>query len=104
MEDSIAIPARNPGAPAEEGRARLIRLYGNRTPIDEGVIGPTVRRTEGVSPAFLKELMRRAVQFMLERDGAESLCQEDVDGAIRELMDGGGALNRRLFGFRTDRL
>lgn len=90
--------------PDEEGRSRLIRLYSNRTPLDEGVIGPTVRKTEGVSPAFLKELMRRAVQFMLERDGAECLRQEDVDGALSELMDGGGALNRRLFGFRTERL
>jgi hypothetical protein len=89
--------------PDEEGRAKLIRLYARQTPLDEGVIAATVRKTEGVSPAFLKELMRRAVQFMLERDGEAALRQEDLDGALHELMHGGGALNRRLFGFRSDR-
>ena len=57
--------------PDEEGREKLVRLYargrgtGGRT-----WSGQVVKRTERVSAAFIKELMRRSVQFHLERDGS----------------------------------
>jgi hypothetical protein len=89
--------------PDAEGRARLVRLYARAVPLAEGVVEATAAKTDGVSPAFLKELMRRAVQSRLERGGSGDIQQQDVDGALEELLHGGGALNRRLFGFRTER-
>ena len=61
-----------------------------------------VRRTQGASPAFIKELMRRSAQFQLElsRDGV--LKQEAVDGAIEEMVFIGGALNLKLLGGSGD--
>ncbi len=64
------------------------------------IIAEIVRRTEGVSPAFIKELMRRSVQFHLERngDGAGTINQQDVDCALDEMLISGGGLNLKLLG------
>jgi hypothetical protein len=88
--------------PDEEGRAKLIRLYARGMPLADDLVRATVGKTAGVSPAFLKELMRRAIQFHLERDGTGALQMQDVDSALEELLHSGGALNRRLFGFRAE--
>jgi hypothetical protein len=57
-----------------------------------------VERTERVSAAFIKELMRRAVQFQLERDGSARLELEDVEKALDEMLVSGGSLNLKLLG------
>jgi cell division protease FtsH len=88
--------------PDEEGRAKLIRLYAGAVSLADGLVQATVGKTGGVSPAFLKELLRRAVQFRLERGGPSELQQGDVDSALEELLASGGELNRRLFGFRVE--
>jgi hypothetical protein len=62
-----------------------------------------VRRTEGVSASFIKELMRRSAQFQLERDGEGSLSTDDLDQALNELLFAGGALNCRLLGVQSSR-
>jgi len=54
-----------------------------------------VRRTQGASPAFIKELMRRAAQF-IEIGKDSVLLQSAVDGAIEEMLFAGGALNLKL--------
>src|ERR1700716_4085268 len=56
--------------PDEEGRTKLVRLYARGVEVPEGVVEATVKRTEGVSASFIKELMRRSAQFHLERDGS----------------------------------
>jgi hypothetical protein len=87
--------------PDAEGRERLIRLYACGARIAEDVIADAVRQTEGISASFVKELMRRAIQFHLEcRPGAESpeILRNDVDQAIEEMLWSGGALNRLLLG------
>ena len=61
-----------------------------------------MRRTEGVSASFIKELMRRSAQFHLERDGSGRLGLEDVESALDELLFSGGSLNRKLLGGRID--
>jgi hypothetical protein len=66
------------------------------------VLEATVKRTEGVSASFIKELMRRSAQFLLERDGSGSLRLEDVEAALDELLFSGGSLNRKLLGGRID--
>ena len=85
--------------PDEEGRAKLIRLYASGLPVPEEVIAATVRRTEKVSAAFIKELMRRAAQFQIERDeNAAEVSTADIDAALEELLFSGGSLNRKLLG------
>jgi len=87
--------------PDDAGRAKLVRLYACGLELADELVAATVRRTEGVSAAFIKELLRRAAQFRIERsDGAPAadLDQADVDRALEELLVDGGALNRALLG------
>ena len=57
-----------------------------------------VRRTKGVSAAFIKELLRRCAQFQIEASGGSVLAQAAVDAALEEMLFAGGVLNRRLLG------
>ena len=84
--------------PDEEGREKLIRLYSHGVEIAAEVVQNTVKRTEKVSAAFIKELMRRSVQFHLER--ADSQCIElvDIENALEEMLFQGGSLNLKLLG------
>ena len=88
--------------PDEEGRTKLVRLYARGMELPEDVVRATVKRTEGVSASFIKELMRRSAQFQLERDGSGGLSVEDVEAALDELLFSGGSLNRKLLGGRID--
>ena len=84
--------------PDEEGREKLIRLYAQAAPITDNVVLATVKLTANVSAAFIKELLRRATQFYLERGAGETILLHDVDSAIEEMMFQGGTLNRKLLG------
>ena len=88
--------------PDEEGRTKLVRLYSRGMDVPEEIVRTTVKRTEGVTASFIKELMRRTAQFHLERDGAGGLDLNDVEAALEELLFSGGTLNRRLLGGRSD--
>ncbi len=88
--------------PDEAGRAKLVRLYDRGLELSEEVLRATVKRTEGVSASFIKELMRRSAQFHLERNGSESLILADVEAALEELLFSGGSLNRTLLGARAE--
>ena len=56
-------------------------------------------RTKGASGAFIKELMRRAVQFHLERGNEERrIDAADVQEALEEMLFKGGRLNMQLLG------
>jgi ATP-dependent 26S proteasome regulatory subunit len=84
--------------PDDEGRARLIRLYSRGLVVPEAIVQSAVKKTENVSGAFIKELMRRAAQFQIERNGSDEMTLEDVDQALEELLFSGGSLNRKLLG------
>lgn len=84
--------------PDEEGRAKLVRLYSKGLEVPEEVINDIVRRTNGVSAAFIKELMRRSAQFHLERAETGTINIDDVSGALEEMVFSGGSLNRKLLG------
>jgi cell division protease FtsH len=88
--------------PDDEGRNKLVRLYARGAEVPEEVIQATVKRTEGVSASFIKELMRRSMQFHLERSETGSLTIEDVEAALDELLFSGGSLNRKLLGGRAE--
>jgi hypothetical protein len=87
--------------PDEAGRAKLIRLYAAGIQVDDDVVEHAARATKGVSASFIKELMRRAVQFHLEcgtGNGEARILQNDVDQALDELLFAGGTFNRALLG------
>ena len=75
-----------------------MRLYGRGLPLDEAVVTEAVRRTEGVSAAFIKELMRRIAQSSLARDGGNSITSDDIDEALDDMLFTGGRLNVKLLG------
>ncbi|MBA4019492.1 MAG: hypothetical protein C0483_20190 [Pirellula sp.] len=83
--------------PDEEGRNKLVRLYAGTNGLADEVVEAVVKKTENVSAAFIKELMRRAAQFQLERESTE-LTLGDVEDALNELLFAGGSLNRKLLG------
>ncbi len=84
--------------PDEEGRAKLVKLYARGLDVSEELMRLIVSRTNGVSAAFIKELMRRCAQFQIEISRSNVLAQPSVDAALEEMLFAGGALNRRLLG------
>lgn len=79
-------------------RAKLVRLYACDMQLTDDVVKSIVERTDGVSASFIKELMRRSMQFQLERDGAGPVTVADVTGALDEMIIRGGSLNLKLLG------
>jgi hypothetical protein len=87
--------------PDEAGRRKLVHLYAAGAAVGDDVVAHTARVTQGVSASFIKELMRRAIQFNLEcRTNGDQvrILQNDIDQAIDELLFAGGSLNRALLG------
>jgi hypothetical protein len=84
--------------PDKEGRRKLVQLYSGGLEVSPPIMDLLVRRTERASPAFIKELMRRAAQFQIELGTSKTLHQSAVDGAIEEMLFTGGALNLKLLG------
>jgi histone H3/H4 len=84
--------------PDDDAREKLIRLYAQAAPITDNVVRATIKLTENVSAAFIKELMRRAAQYHLERAARDTILLHDIDAAIEEMMFEGGSLNRKLLG------
>ncbi len=84
--------------PDEQGRAKLIRLYSAGLEVPDEVVQAVALRTEGVSAAFIKELMRRSMQFHLQRAASPALEMSDVEEALEELLFAGGSLNLSLLG------
>jgi hypothetical protein len=77
---------------------KLVRLYARGIEVPATVMDSIVRRTKGVSPAFIKELMRRSTQFQIELATSDVLQEEAVNSAIEERVFVGGALNLKLLG------
>jgi ATP-dependent 26S proteasome regulatory subunit len=84
--------------PDEEGRRKLVQLYSGGLEVSPAVMDLLVRRAEKASPAFIKELMRRAAQLQIELGMDSILHKSAVDGAIEEMLFTGGALNLKLLG------
>jgi energy-coupling factor transporter ATP-binding protein EcfA2 len=84
--------------PDDIGRAKLARLYGRGLELDDDIVGTIVSKSKGVSPAFIKELMRRSAQFLLQAGRDKALTISAVDAALEEMLILGGALNLKLLG------
>jgi hypothetical protein len=84
--------------PDEDGRRKLIGLYSGGLKIEEPLLLLLIKKTKGGSGAFIKELMRRSAQFLLEAKAAE-LSERHVESALDEMLFSGGSLNAKLLGF-----
>jgi AAA+ superfamily predicted ATPase len=80
-------------------RGRLIRLYARTLQLSTALTHELSRRTEGASPAFIKELMRRIAQHHLDAaDAGEPVARATAEAALHEMLFSGGVLNTRLLG------
>jgi ATP-dependent 26S proteasome regulatory subunit len=68
--------------PDDDGRSKLTKLYARELKISDELHETIVRRTEGVSAAFIKEFMRRCAQFQIEASAGNVLAQAAVDAAL----------------------
>ncbi len=84
--------------PDAEGRRRLIELYGRGMRIEGVDVEGLIERTEGVSPAYIEELLRKVAPLSVER-GAAAATQSHFEAALGEMAEG-GRLAERLLGFR----
>ena len=73
------------GEPDAEGRRRLFELYGRGAAAGLSQLDHFVARTEGVSAAFIRELMRRAALLAADA-GAPQPNDAHVSEALEELL------------------
>jgi ATP-dependent 26S proteasome regulatory subunit len=85
--------------PDHANRRKLIALYQGNLKLTDELADSIAAKTEGVSAAFIKELMRRLAQAVIERgsDSAAVIAQ-DVEEALGELALGNDELTATLFG------
>lgn len=84
--------------PDDEGRRQLINLYACGLPLSSTLVPDLVRKTQGASAAFIKELMRRSAQFHLQNGAKGPLQSGSTDAALEEMLFAGGSLNAKLLG------
>lgn len=83
--------------PDQDGRRRLLALYGEGIDIDQATQRDLVERSDGVSGAFIKELTRQAwLRDALDR--REGPTAEDLRRVLDELLEERSTLTRRLLG------
>jgi hypothetical protein len=89
--------------PDEVCRRRLFTLYGKGLDLSGLNLDLWVTKTDGVSPAFIEELLRKSALMAAERGETEPpllLTDADVQAALEELVIFGGELTQKLLGFK----
>jgi len=84
--------------PDTDCRYRLIDLYCGRLIIQKKLKENIVKRTEGVSASFIKELIRRLAQYSIERGDVGKVTQEDIEQSLGEMIFSNNTLNRTILG------
>jgi AAA+ superfamily predicted ATPase len=87
--------------PDEECRRRLIALYGRGLKLELADPEVWVRRTKGVSAAFIRELLRKAAVLAAEDNGTGPelvVTDRHLEEATAELLVAGGPLTKTLLG------
>jgi ATP-dependent 26S proteasome regulatory subunit len=87
--------------PDAGGRQRLLELYGRGLALDGVDVAGLVERTEGATPAYIKELMRKAALHAAEAGSGVTVRQEHIQAALDDLAEG-GRLAERILGFRPE--
>lgn len=94
IDQAIEIPL-----PDARCRERLLDLYGRGLTLALADRGRLVARLEGVSAAFIRELLRRAALFAID-SCSDVVTDAHVDVALQELAVEGGTLTQSLLGAR----
>jgi hypothetical protein len=101
IDQAIEFPLPDAGC-----RRRLLALYGRGLVLSLEDPDRVIARTEGASPAFIQELVRKAALVAAEEgaapDGSLHVSDACFDTALREMIYGGGELTRQLLGFAPD--
>jgi hypothetical protein len=85
--------------PDADGRRRLLELYGEGLQLTLTGDEPLIAALEGVSPAFIRELLRRAALMVAEEsEGALVVGAEQLERALQELRHGADELTNALLG------
>jgi ATP-dependent 26S proteasome regulatory subunit len=84
--------------PDEPLRQRLVSLYARTLPVSAALAADLARRTDGASPAFIKELLRRVAQHHIESGQQGEVSRATADEALHEMLFSGGVLNMALLG------
>ncbi len=84
--------------PDDEGRRKLVRLYSRGLAVPNETVERIVQKTNKASPAFIKELMRRCAQYLLQNGRDGTLALDQVEAALDEMLFSGGSLNVKLLG------
>ena len=87
--------------PDAEGRRRMFELYARGARAGGVDWARFVERSEGASPAYIKELLRKAVLLAAEDGRLGAVAESDLEAAMDELA-AGGRLAERLLGARAD--
>ena len=86
------------GLPGEAERRLLVARYAGGLRVTGALAAETAAKVGRASPAFIKELMRRAAQAMLERGSDEALAMDDIDRALADMLGAGGRFAARMLG------
>jgi len=84
--------------PDDAGRKRLVQLYSRGLKVTDETANLIARKTKKASAAFIKELMRRCAQFLLQSGAKNILAASHVEAALDEMLFAGGSLNVKLLG------
>src|SRR5262249_35209153 len=74
--------------PDEDGRVRLLNLYAEGLQLDLNDEGRFIAATAGATPAFIREVLRRAALLAVERGEGTRIGDELLTSAIDELHEG----------------
>ncbi|WP_437552042.1 AAA family ATPase [Sorangium sp. So ce367] len=89
--------------PDADCRRQLLALYGRGLSLKDDDLAPLIARTEGVSAAFIRELLRRAALFAADAGRGTAVDEEHLKEALHELLVDGGPLTRSLLGAHAHR-
>ena len=92
--------------PDAEARRQLIRLYQGTLVLDLAQPEAVIERTQGVTAAFLKELLRKAALLSCEADptdGPIRVTDRHLNAALDQLLDTRSQLTRVLLGGESPR-
>ncbi|MBN1284943.1 MAG: 26S protease regulatory subunit [Anaerolineae bacterium] len=87
--------------PDMDARRRLFKFYGKGLDLKLKDPEHLYHKTEGASPAFIRELLRKAALFAgeeTEGPGLPPITDEHIEGALAELVISGGDLTKSLLG------
>jgi hypothetical protein len=84
--------------PNADCRRRLLQLYGAGLDLRLREPERLVTRTEGVSSAFVRELLRKAALFAADSGSTIVVDDRHVEEALHELVVEGGTLTKSLLG------